>query len=669
MSKVLFIVLLLLILLAAACRGRSAGWQPASTTPPQFEEQPHLLLQANRDNGRFSRLTFGENELNEFPLERAPSLGPLLSTDYQVLDDIIIGQEGRYIDLPNGISSPNGLWLTGADAEGLHLFRIDGGRMLLSENGRFPVWSFDSKWLAFADDDGLWAVEIDTLTSQQLSNSTAEPLAWSDNNQQLLLRDAETALIFDIDTKSEQILRGVNAAQIHDLPVWSADGNTIYARYGNNGNTDAVPKKIQGRLVAIDVSNGRSSLRDLLPNVRNQGITTFLPSPDRTVLLVRHHVCRNEFGGLFPFIPTRKCDDSHLLVEAATGHYQTLPTLPPNIVLTWERPFPAVTLADLPVLPTATSPTADTSSLPNGTAFWQPTAALGHNPATAVPLGQSQSNGAGKKLLTIVDILLGDEALALALNANGSPPFSGYTYIAVRQRVGSEAGRSSIFITPRTRLVDTQLVAHQEILWLNSDGQVITELEYSDDAPAEYWQVFAVAENATPWLLFASAGVADNLPDLYFRLDENPDWEMPASADPLPANTVGVTEPASAGETAVSSDWQITVLGDDASELAAANDSLIKIQIVYTGAAPSASRLFTCLSDKNFSGIAATQIGQRSNFPDQPFQSLYHEPCLLPGAVYEGWITAVSGTDESVAFRFAPPNRPGDPFSNRTFEK
>ena len=71
-------------------------------------------------------------------------------------------------------------------------------------------------------------------------------------------------------------------------------------------------------------------------------------------------------------------------------------------------------------------------------------------------------------------------------------------------------------------MVDTQLVAHQELLWLNAEGQEITELAYSAETPADYWQVFAVAQDAVPWLLFASAGIADNRPDLYFRVDENP---------------------------------------------------------------------------------------------------------------------------------------------------
>ena len=272
------------------------------------------------------------------------------------------------------------------------------------------------------------------------------------------------AIILDISTMDQQILRGVEASKIHGQPVWSADGQTIYARYGNNGKTDAFPAAVQARLVAIDTGGGRFILRDLLPNVRNQGITTFLPSPDRTVILVRHHVCRNEFGGLIPFIPTRVCDNSHLLVESATGNYQTLPILPSNSVLAWEQPFPATELADLAVLPSSNSAVAEQPRQLDHTSFWQPDALLGHNPATAVPLGQTQVNGAGEQLLSVIDVVFGEEALALALNANGSPPLPGYTYIAVRQRVSLESGRSKIFVTPKTRLVDTQRVAHQEIL-------------------------------------------------------------------------------------------------------------------------------------------------------------------------------------------------------------
>lgn len=668
MSKVLLILLLLFILLAVACRGRNAAWQPSSPTPPQFEAQPHLLLRSKSEFSQFTSVDIATGQMEETLLQQAPSLTPLLADEYHLLDDILIGQAGRYISLPNGLASPNGLWLTASDDAGLRLFRIDGQEMLLSENGRFPTWSSDSQWLAYADDAGLWAVEMSSLTPQQIGSTAAEPLAWSHDNQQLLLRSENSAIVFDIATKSERALRGVDASQIHDQPVWSLDGSSIYARYGNNGNTDAVPQTIQARLVAIDLTNNQSTLRDLLPNVRNQGITTFLPSPDRSLIAVRHHVCRNEFGGLFPIIPTRTCEDSYLLVDGKTGQYETLPALPPEIVLAWKRPFPAVALADLPMPSSTTS--SEVSSLPNSTTYWQPDAQLGHNPATAVPLGQALLNVERGRLLSVVDVVFGEEALALALNANGTPPYPGYTYIGVRQRIATESGRASIFVTPRTRLVDTQLVAHQEILWLNAEGQPITELAYSAEEPAEYWQLFTVAEDAIPWLLFASAGVADNLPDLYFRLDDNAEWGQPAGADPLPANTAGVTEPAGVGETAVSSHWQLTLLDSEANSLDEVTDKPIKVRIVYTGAAPSASRLFTCLSYQNFSGIAPTQLGQRGSYPSQPFQSLYHEPCLLPGGVYEGWITAVSNPDtDAITFRFTPPNRSGDPFGDRTFEK
>ena len=669
MSKVLFILLILLILLAVACRGRGANWQASSPSPPEFEPQPNLLLRSNSEPNQITVLSISDESMAERPLTQAPDLAPLLAQEYRVFDNNLIDPEGRFVELPDGVASPNGLWVTSVDDEGLKLFRVDGGGMLLARNGRFPVWSHDSQWLAYEDREGVWTVDISTLTVQQLSSTVAEPLAWSEDNQQLLLRQEASAIILNIASKEERTLSGVDASQIHDLPVWSGDGSRIYARYGNNGNTDAVPKKIQTRLVTIDISNGRSALRDLLPNVRNQGITTFLPSPDRSLILVRHHVCRNEFGGLFPIIPTRTCDNSHLLVDGATGNYQTLNALLSEIRIGWERPFPPVTLANLPSPTTTSTALIDTAPAPTGTDFWFPDAPLGHNPATAVPFGQALINRERGKLLSVIEVVFGEEALALALNANGVPPFQGYTYIAVRQRVTTESGRASLFISPRTRLVDTQLVAHQEILWLNADGQAISELEYSADAPADYWQVFAVAEDAKPWLLFASAGIADNVPDLYFRLDDAPEWIKPTGAEPLPANTVGVAEPAGVGETAVSADWQITLLDSSASELNNVNNNLVKVQIIYTGPAPSADRLFTCISYKNVGGIGTTQIDQRGNYPSQPFQSLYHEPCLLPGAVYEGWITAVADEGESVTLRFTPPNRPGDPFSNRTFEK
>ena len=107
MNKILVVLLLLLILLLVACRGGNQTWQASSATAPQFEEQPRLFLRPRTGFSHLSTLAVAKYELNENeqPLTLAPSLGSLLTIEYQVLTDILIGEGGRYIGLPNGATA------------------------------------------------------------------------------------------------------------------------------------------------------------------------------------------------------------------------------------------------------------------------------------------------------------------------------------------------------------------------------------------------------------------------------------------------------------------------------------------------------------------------------------------------------------------------------------
>ena len=147
-------------------------------------------------------------------------------------------------------------------------------------------------------------------------------------------------------------------------------------------------------------------------------------------------------------------------------------------------------------------------------------------------------------------------------------------------------------------------------------------------------------------------------------------WAEPMTANPLPTNTAGVVEPAVVGETAVSANWQITLLENDPTELSTSAPDLIKIRIAYTGVPRSPNRLFTCLSQQNFEGAAGTLLGTTYLSGSYALQSFDHRPCFLPGAVFEGWLSAFSETGgDSVSIRFVAPQSENDPFNNRSFTK
>lgn len=652
-------------LLGLACRTGSGGaeWQPNSSVAPQFDARslPRLLVNPGDASLSIQVVDFGSQQADTRLLTRAPSLDAVLSSEYQLVGDILVTKSDEFFGLTAALPASTGLWQAAETADGLWLARVDGASGLLSASGQSPAWSPDGNWLAYRDDSGLWFVNVAVSAApQKWSGTPYEPLAWSPDNQQILLRDGSAALLFDVATQATTRLSGVDASQIRGKPAWSLTKPEIYARYGNNGLLDPgsahpQPDNIQSRLVAISTSGLSASLRDLLPNRRDLGVSDFLLSPDGSLLFARHFVCQTAFGNiLFPFIPQRECSGSLLLVETATGNYQTLENGPLDGFWAWETSLPPADLSTLP-LPESSASAAPAAS---GHPFWQPGAEPGQNPATAIPLGQS-----GERLgviTTIVTVIKGEAALALTLGADTQPPLlppsPGYAYIAVRQRVtGAGSGRSGLYLSSRNMLVDDRLAAHQEVAWLDLEGRVIKEVLFSADSPAEYWQVFLLEADARPWLLFSPAG-ADNQPDLYYRLDESTLWEAPVSSAPaLAPNALGVAEPARFGETTVSSDWQVTLL-DPANRPASASE-LAQLQIAYTGGAPQPNRLMTCLSEASFQDVAGGRVIRSDIYRFLPFQVYHRVTCLLPGGVFRGWLGVLpAGTGQQTIFRFNPPS-------------
>lgn len=661
----LLLLMLLLVLLAAACGGGEAvDWQASSPTAPTYDPMalPRLLVQPRSGSGELLVVDLVTGHTRTLLLTRAPSLDSILAEEHQVVGDLLAGRQEQFFGLTSGAAAPNGLWLAAAGQDGLRLVRVDGASMLLSAQGSSPVWSPDGLRLAYRDADGLWAVDVSAdLTLQRLSATAREPLAWTADNRQLLLRDGRTLTILDSAIGQENAVCGVDASQIRGRPVWSSNGQEIFARYGNNGLLSAdpaslrQPDNVQARLVAIAAGCVPAPVRDLLPNQRNLGTTDFMPTPDGDLLLARHFVCRTQLGSeLIPLIPQRSCSAQVLLVDSATGNYQTISNAPLTGAMAWENALPAVDLASLP-LPVSAGESAATAGL----SFWQPDAAPGHNPATAIPLGETgQRLGT---LTTIVEVLEGDAALALAKSAAIDPPLlapgPGYAYVAVRQRVSTDrSGSAAIFRSPGSLLLDDRLAAQGEAAWLDAQGQAIQELRYSADAPSEYWQLFILEEGARPWLLVAPGG-ADNLPDLYYRLDETAEWVEPASTvSPVPANTVGVATPAGIGEMAVSDDWQITLLAPDAAVRPASAPELALVEIAYTGDALSADRLLICLGSDTFQDVAGSRVVRSEIIRPLPFQHFNRTVCFLPGGKLRGWLAVVSPSpQEPAVFRFNPP--------------
>ncbi len=357
-------LLLLLTLLTVAC-SRNTAWQPASAGAPQFEGAlPKFLIQQEVPGAwpPSSELVTLDPQTGEAiiqPVSGAPDLAALLSAEYRVVEDTLVGEQGEFYVVSGNHVAPNGLWAVWEREDSLSLRRVDDAGMLtLSSNGRsfHPIWSLDSQWLAYQDNDGLWALAIPTLAIQSLSSTSLEPLAWLGDNSQLLLRDGQTVSVLDLATQNLRPLPGVDGNQIHGRPAGSPDGQLVYARYGENGRLDlntasGQPDDILTRLVAIHTDGRQEPIQELLPEGQDQGISQFYLSPEGSAIMAHHFHCTSQPSGLIPLLRTWQCTGRLLVVEPATGNYTTLTEGDYTGIMAWGQGWPAVTLSELPVPP------------------------------------------------------------------------------------------------------------------------------------------------------------------------------------------------------------------------------------------------------------------------------------------------------------------------------
>lgn len=357
-------LLLLLTLLTVAC-SRNPAWPPASAGAPQLGGAlPKFLIQqevpgAWPPSNELVTLDPQTGEAIIQSVSGAPDLAALLSAEYRVVEDTLVGEQGEFYVVPGNHVAPNGLWAVWEREDSLSLRRVDDAGMLtLSNNGRsfHPIWSPDSQWLAYQDNDGLWALAIPTLAIQSLSSTSLEPLAWLDNNSQLLLREGQTVSVLDLATQNLRPLPGVDGNQIHGRPAGSPDDKLVYARYGENGRLDlntagSQPDDILARLVAIHTDGRQEPIQALLPEGQDQGISQFYLSPEGSAIMARHFHCASQPSGLIPLLRTRQCTGRLLVVEPDTGNYTTLTEGDYTGIMAWGQGWPAVTLSELPMPP------------------------------------------------------------------------------------------------------------------------------------------------------------------------------------------------------------------------------------------------------------------------------------------------------------------------------
>lgn len=511
MSKLLLLLLLFALLSVACSRSdvTRGEWSPTSNPPPRFAPAlPPLLIQ-----GLDTRPYPPQNVLAAVDLvakttetetvSGTSDLAASLAAEYRVVKNVLLDQQNQIYVIHSDQVAANGLWLTQQREGALVLRRVDDAGMLtLSASGRAPVWSPDSQWLVYQDDAGLWLLSLVDLSQRPLSSTPLEPLAWSPDGRSLLLRDDKNLILMEIASQQQQPINGVEADQIHGQPLWSADGQEIYARYGENGRTTTDTPI--SRLVAIKLDGSRLPMRDLLPVSGNRGVTNLIDlSPDGQALLVNHiHECGYRAQDLFLW-PARYCTGAFLLVETATGHYETadLPGLNQSAI-SWERRLPAVSLADLPLPPESPPLFSEAAVAPPAPIIIPPPLPTATPMPTLPPVAAYGETAANDKwAVTLLETIRGDAAWALIEPASPvnqpPPPEQEYLLLRVRlQYLGSEAESPAVWRTSFL-LVDAQGQTLERVTQIPPNPAFELYVSLAPQATHEGWIVLMAPRDVT----------------------------------------------------------------------------------------------------------------------------------------------------------------------------
>lgn len=648
--------------LACGSSGGSGAWQPASHTAPGFDlaAQPALFIRVLDNWQPLIMVDLATSTETRLPRELVYDPTLLLANEYQVVGNTLTNVQGQLLAADDALRSPNGLWLAEQRQGSLLLRRADhAGMLTLSTHGGpfFPTWSPDGQWLAYGDSQGVWLVSLADLTVRPLTPNRYHPLAWSQDNRQLLLRYEDKLIIFNLETQAERVIAGVDGGQLLGMPVWSPDGRVIYTRYGNQGQLTIQaaanqPDEVMARLIAIQTDGSRNPLRYLLPGSQDQGIAAFLLSPDGTIIVARHFICGLRPSGLIPFIRTRQCTGSLIAVEASTGHYVTLPLSYLSGEMAWARPQPAANLAALPIPPEAVTfatppPATPPATIPPPSAPTSTPLPDGFDRSRPFAFGTTATTT--KWEFTVLEMLRDAAAMEyiLANNPLTPPPDPGQTYVLV-----------SVIITP-TATQESQTLNHFHFGLTGAQNILYRQAALTlSGGPPQLNQEIAAGQSLTLWLPFQ---IAAGETDLLLTLVDDP-LGQPAflALEPgvainhppgLPmANEIGLTPDAAAnpGEWAITQEWGITVLEalrDEAAweRILAANQFnkppaegshywLVRVGFQYVGTAPGPHRVF----DSHFRAAdsGGRLLPQVIIVTPEPTVAA----ALFPGGRHEGWV-------------------------------
>lgn len=599
-----------------------------------------------------------------------PEVGQVLGQPNLLFTDRMIGQNLAYFPLPEGWTSPNGLWHARCEGNLLHIRPVNGVESALAVTGCAPLWSPDGQQLLFLSPLGIHLAPLDPTLPRQALPSLLVPLqevegvellAWSPNGQEFVYAQGGQVIRQFLGGGSRPL--SLDARLVRQME-WSPDGGSLFLRYGR-GDWVRTPGNERPQLVGIsryDLADDR--LSELVAPGRLSGALTFAASPGGEALAVWHADCRLVLSELLPVL-TLECTSQLRLVpvsapqdwvavgQAEVARTQTVPRLR---WAAWQPP-----VAQLPVEQAAAQrpATGETAAEDAGET---PATGPGQTPQQPIPWGESGEIGGYR--YHIVETLRGEEATRLIQQSqsdSGLPaePLVGYEHMAIRLAATHLQDEAfSLGVTFFPRLMGSDWSGGRHLFLIDpADGQ--ERLQVRGAGTVEVWLPFLIrAGEENPVLLLPN--ILSTRAPLY--LAATPDARLPGTPPrlALSANRTGIGSAAAQGDWVVSRDWQVRIREVFSQPTGGSAPGwvrfLAEVEMIYQG------EEFRCITPEFQAQNPARSLGMTA-FMRMTMPGL-RQVCFLPGGRYEGWLfLEAPGQAQTITVAFVPGE--GDPIGAR----
>lgn len=146
---------------------------------------------------------------------------------------------------PDGKRIVHDRWALDFSSHGIHITDVESGAtipLIGGQNGNYPSWSPNGKWIAFSrDDTGVFVVPAEGGSSRLVREDAFMP-SWSPNSRRLAFQQPSDGSIQTMDINGQD---AISVVAIGEAPAWSPNGHWI--AYQHDGDLWKVRVDIKGR--------------------------------------------------------------------------------------------------------------------------------------------------------------------------------------------------------------------------------------------------------------------------------------------------------------------------------------------------------------------------------------------------------------------------------------